>query len=96
MAAILIWNRFLKCYFSNLNLFMFSNLESISLKNFFGKVVFQILANIEMMQIKNRLFGRNFETVHHFKIVFQNYGFLIVRTYLVQILLQNSGGKVFS
>ena len=41
-------------------------LSQISLKNSFGKVVFQILAKIEMMRNKNRLFGRHFETVQHF------------------------------
>ena len=39
------------------------NLSQISLKNSFGKVVFQILAEIEMMRNENRLFGRHFETV---------------------------------
>ena len=42
-------------------------LSQISLKNSFGKVVFQILANIEMTQNENRLFGHHFETVQHFK-----------------------------
>ena len=42
-------------------------LSHISLKNSFGKVVFQILAKIEMMRNKNRLFGRHFETVPHFQ-----------------------------
>ena len=37
-------------------------LSQISLKNSFGKVVFHILAKIEMTQNKNRLFGRHFET----------------------------------
>ena len=37
------------------------NLSQISLKNSFGKVVFQILAEIEMSRNKNRLFGRHFE-----------------------------------
>ena len=32
-------------------------LSQISLKNSFGKVVFQILAKIEMTRNKNRLFG---------------------------------------
>ena len=45
---------------------MFSYFEPNSLKNSFGKVVFQILAKIEMMRNKNRLFGRHFETVQHF------------------------------
>ena len=45
-------------------------LSQISLKNSFGKVVFQILAKIEMTRNKNRLFGRHFETVQHFHIFF--------------------------
>ena len=45
-------------------------LSQISLKNSFGKVVFQILTKIEMTQNKNRLFGRHFETVQHFQIFF--------------------------
>ena len=47
-------------------------LSQISLKKSFGKVVFQILAKIEMTRNKNRLFGRNFETVQHFQILLQN------------------------
>ena len=46
------------------------NLSQISLKNSFGKVVFQILAEIEMMRNENRLFGRHFETVQIFYIFF--------------------------
>ena len=42
-------------------------LSQISLKNSFGKVVFQILA-IEMT--RNRLFGRHFETVQNFQFFF--------------------------
>ena len=55
-----------------------STLSQISLKNSFGKVVFQILAKIEMTQNKNRLFGRHFETVQHFNFFFffQNCEFL--------------------
>ena len=45
-------------------------LSQIPLKNCFGKVVFQILAKIEMMRNKNRLFGRHFETVQHFQFFF--------------------------
>ena len=45
-------------------------LSQISLKNFFGKVVFQILAKIEMMRNKNRLFSHHFETVQHFQFFF--------------------------
>ena len=41
------------------------NLSQISLKNSFGKgcFFFQILAESEMTQNENRLFGRHFETV---------------------------------
>ena len=37
------------------------SLSQISLKNSFGKVVFQNLAKIEMTRNKNWLFGRHFE-----------------------------------
>ena len=50
------------------------NLSQISLKNSFGKVVFQILAEIEMMRNENRLFGRHFETVQIFYIFFLKFG----------------------
>ena len=71
----------------------FPTLSQISLKNSFGKVVFQILAKIEMT--RNKLFSRHFETVQHFQFFLQNcFFFLIVHTYMVQISLQNSAGKV--
>ena len=57
-------------------------------------MVFQNLAKIEMTRNKNRLFGRHFETVQHFKIFFAELWFFMTRTYMVQISLQNSGGKV--
>ena len=73
------------------------SLSQISLKNSFGKMVFQNLAKIEMTRNKNRLFGRHFETVQHFKFFFEEMWFFMTRTYMVQISLQNSGGKmVFS
>ena len=50
------------------------NLSPISLKNSFGKVVFQILAEIEMTWNENRLFGRHFEKVEIFYIFFLKYG----------------------
>ena len=56
-------------------------------------MVFQILAKIEMTWTKNRLFGRNFETVQHFNF-FPELWFQTVHTYMVQISLQNSGGKM--
>ena len=46
------------------------SLSQISLKNSFGKVVFQNLAKIEMTQNKNRLFGRHFETLQHLNSFF--------------------------
>ena len=70
------------------------SLSQISLKNSFGKAVFQNLAKIEMTRYKNWLFGRHFETEQHFKIFFAKLWFFIARTYMVQISLQNSGGKV--
>ena len=70
------------------------SLSQISLTNSFGKVVFQNLAKIEMTPNENRLFGRHFETEQHFKMFFAELRFFIARTYMVQISLQNSGGKV--
>ena len=49
-----------------------------------------------MTRNKNRLFGRHFETVQNFKIVFAELWFFIVHTYMVQISLQNSDGKMVS
>ena len=49
------------------------NLSQISLKNSLGKMLFQILAKIEMTQNKNRLFGRHFETVQYFQNVLMFY-----------------------
>ena len=66
---------------------MLSYFESNFIENSFGKVflfvclfflflffLFQILAKIKMMQNKNRLFGRHFETVQHLK---KNSGIMI-------------------
>ena len=69
-------------------------LSQISLKNSFGKVVFQILAKIEMKQNKNRLFGHHFETVQHFQFFSAEFSFFIVHANMVQSSLQNSGGKM--
>ena len=41
-------------------------MSQISLKNSFGKVVFQIFVEIEMTWNENRSFGRHFETVNFF------------------------------
>ena len=46
------------------------SLSQISLKNSFGKVVFQNLAKIKMTRNKNRLFGRHFEMEQHFNFFF--------------------------
>ena len=51
-------------------------LSQISLKNAFGKVVFKIMAKIEMTRTKNRVFGRHFETVQHSKNVSAELWFL--------------------
>ena len=59
------------------------NLSQISLKNSFGKVVFQILAEIEMTWNENRLFGRHFETVQIFYVIFPE---ISVYTYGVKII----------
>ena len=66
------WNgTFFKCYFRNVNLFMFSYFEP----NFIGQVFFFLVfflvffsnfGQIEMMRNKNRLFGRHFEMVQYF------------------------------
>ena len=57
-------------------------------------MVFQNLAKIEMKRNKNRLFGRHFETVQYLIFFLQNCDFLRPVHYMVQISLQNSGGKV--
>ena len=58
-------------------------------------MVFQNLAKIEMTRNKNRLFGRHFETVQHLNFFFfAELWLFMTRTYMVQISLQNSGGKV--
>ena len=54
---------------------------------------FQNLAKIEMTRNKIQLFGRHFQTVQHFRIFFAELWFFIAHTYMVQISLQNSGGK---
>ena len=54
----------------------FPSLSQISLKNSFGKVVFQNLAKIEMTRYKNWLFGHHFETEQDFKFFSQNLDFL--------------------
>ena len=59
------------------------NLSQILLKNSFGKVVFQILAEIEMSRNENRLFGRQFETVQIFYIFFPEIWLWLVYIHMV-------------
>ena len=71
---------------------MFSYFEPNFIENSFEKVVFQILAKIEMLRNKNWLFGRHFEMVQHITIIiivcfFFGRIIFIVHTYMVQISL---------
>ena len=59
------------------------NLSQISLKNSFGKVVFQILAEIEMTRNENRLFGHHFETVQILLIFFPEIWLWLVHIHMV-------------
>ena len=58
------------------------NLSQISSKNSFGKVVFQILAEIEMKRNENRLFGRHFEKVQIFYIFLPEIWLWLVYVYI--------------
>ena len=54
-----------------MNIYSYSpSLSQISLKNSFGKVVFQNLAKIEMTRNKNWFFGFHFETEQHLNFFF--------------------------
>ena len=68
-------------------------LSQISLKNSFGKVVFQILAKIEMTR-KKICYLATILKRYNISIFFCSCDFFIVHTYMVQISLQNSAGKV--
>ena len=70
------------------------NLSQISLKNSFGKVVFQIFVEIEMTRNENRFFGRHFETVQYFFIFFAGIWLYLVYVFMVYKWLQNSGGNM--
>ena len=59
------------------------NLSQIWLKNAFGKVVFQILTEIEITRNENRLFGRHFETVQIFYSFFPEIRLWLVYTHMV-------------
>ena len=63
-------------------------LSQISLKNSFGKVVFQILAKIKMTQNKNRLFAAILKRYNIFTFFFAELWIFIAHTYMVQISLQ--------
>ena len=71
-----------------------SNSSQISLKNSFGKVVFQILVEIEMTRNENRLFGRHFETVQIFYFFSWNVVVISVYMYGVKIIRKFRCGKV--
>ena len=64
------------------------NLSQISLKNSFGKVFFQILAEIEMSRNENLVFRCHFETVHIFYILFPEIWLWLVYIYGVKIILK--------
>ena len=61
---------------------MFSYFEPNFIENFLGKVVFKILAKIEMTRNKNRLFGHHFETVQHLFVLFYFILFYFILYYL--------------
>ena len=73
---------------------MLSYFKKNLLKNSFGKVVFQILAKIEMSEIKIGYLAAILKQYIFFFFSFIFYLIYIVHTYMVQIALQNSGGKV--
>ena len=74
---------------------MFSYFEPNFIEKFFWESGFSNFGqNQNANANKNRLFGRHFETVQHFQIFFAELWFFIVHTYMVQISLQNSAGKV--
>ena len=63
---------------------MISLFEPNFIENSFGKVFFQILAEIEMTARKeNRLFGRHFETVQIFYIFFPEMWLWLVYIHMV-------------
>ena len=62
------------------------NLSQISLQNSFGKVVFQILAEIEMTRNENRLFGRHLKQYKYFIFFSWNMAVIKVYTYGVKII----------
>ena len=47
-------------------------------------MVFQILAEIEMLRNKNRLFGHHFETVHIFYIFFPG-NMVVISVYIYMV-----------
>ena len=76
---------------------MFSYFEPNFIEKFLWKSGFSILAKIEMMRNKNLLFGRHLKRYNIFSFFFFFFAELwifLAHTYMVQISLQNSGGKV--
>ena len=73
------------------------NLSQISLKNSFGKVVFQILTEIEMTRNQNRLLAAILKLYKYF--IFFSWSMVVISVYIygVKIILKKSGVKmVFS
>ena len=65
---------------------MISKLSQISLKNSSGKAkkcFFQILAEVEMTQNENQLFGHHFESVQMFDIFFARIWLWLMYLYMV-------------
>ena len=73
---------------------MFSYFEPNFIEKFLWESGYSNFGQKKMTRNKNQLFGRHFETVQHFQFFLQNCDFFIVHTYMVQISLQNSAGKV--
>ena len=57
------------------------NLSPISLKNSFGKEVFQLLAEIEMSRNENRLFGRHLKNGTHI-LYFFSWNMVVISVYI--------------
>ena len=80
-----------------MNIYSYSpSLSQISLKNSFGKVVFQNLAKIEMTRNKNWFFGFHFETEQHLIFFFYRIVIFIARSYMCKFHCKILVGKWFS
>ena len=64
---------------------MISYYELNVIENFFGKVIFKIIVEIEMLRNENRSFVRNFETIFFFwgGYFLLEYGCFLVYKYIV-------------